>query len=70
MAILETFYKGFEDYAVDRRGDVGSWVRQEAMISLNRYIFILNSTKDSSIKAELGADKPEFYEKFIAANLQ
>jgi hypothetical protein len=45
-AILETFYKGFEDYAVDRRGDVGSWVRQEAMVSLNRYIFILNSTKD------------------------
>jgi len=28
LNILETFYKGFDDYAVDRRGDVGSWVRQ------------------------------------------
>jgi hypothetical protein len=36
--ILETFYKGFDDYAVDRRGDVGSWVRSEAMISLSKYV--------------------------------
>lgn len=69
-AILETFYKGFDDYAVDRRGDVGSWVRQEAMASLNQYLFVLNSTEDSSIRASLGADKPEFYERFVAANLQ
>ena len=69
-AILATFYKGFDDYAVDRRGDVGSWVRQEAMVSLNQYLFVLNSTEDQSVRASLGADKPEFYERFVAANLQ
>jgi len=30
--ILETLYIGFQDYAIDKRGDVGSWVRQESMI--------------------------------------
>lgn len=30
--ILETLYRGFDDYAIDKRGDVGSWVRQESMI--------------------------------------
>lgn len=31
---LGTFYKALNDYQVDRRGDVGSWVREEAMIAL------------------------------------
>ena len=66
---MVTFYSGFEDYAVDRRGDVGSWVRQEAMVSLNQYIFALNSAQDSSIRTSLGAEQPEFYERFVAANL-
>jgi len=26
--ILDTIYKCFSDYAIDRRGDVGSWVRE------------------------------------------
>ena len=33
-AVIETLYKGLEDYALDRRGDVGSWVREEAMKAL------------------------------------
>ncbi len=32
--IVETLFKAIEDYAVDRRGDVGSWVREEAMRTL------------------------------------
>lgn len=32
--VLDTFYKAIDDYAIDRRGDVGSWVREEAMESL------------------------------------
>jgi len=27
IRILNALYKGFEDYAVDNRGDIGSWVR-------------------------------------------
>jgi len=42
--IVETFYKAMDDYAVDRRGDVGSWVREEAMGALRGLIsFVLDS---------------------------
>lgn len=34
IAIVEVLYKALDDYAVDRRGDVGSWVREESMNSL------------------------------------
>jgi hypothetical protein len=32
--IVEVMYKSLDDYALDRRGDVGSWVREESMASL------------------------------------
>lgn len=35
---IETFYKCLDDYQVDRRGDVGSWVREEAMNALTEFI--------------------------------
>ena len=44
MQILETLYKALDDYAVDRRGDVGSWVRQESMYSLKTYIDLVVSS--------------------------
>lgn len=37
-AIVEVFYKALDDYALDRRGDVGSWVREEAMVSLTYFV--------------------------------
>lgn len=46
-AVLEVFYKALEDYAVDRRGDVGSWVREETMVSLTNFIQDLVSHADS-----------------------
>ena len=39
-------YKGLNDYAIDRRGDVGSWVREEAMIALKKYIKMVIETQD------------------------
>ena len=68
--VLETLYCGFDDYAVDRRGDVGSWVRSESMIALSKYFQLIMSSKDESIKAELGANTPEFFERFISQHLQ
>lgn len=32
--IFNTLYRALCDYALDRRGDVGSWVREEAMRTL------------------------------------
>ena len=39
--VIETLYKGLEDYALDRRGDVGSWVREEAMKALTVMVQLL-----------------------------
>jgi hypothetical protein len=34
------------DYQIDRRGDVGSWVREEAMNSLTKFIRMLAENED------------------------
>ncbi|KAJ4774444.1 Tubulin-specific chaperone D [Rhynchospora pubera] len=39
--VMETLLKALEDYAVDNRGDVGSWVREAAMDALERCTYIL-----------------------------
>jgi len=36
-------FDGLNDYQLDRRGDVGSWVREEAMISLTAFFQSLAS---------------------------
>jgi hypothetical protein len=67
--ILETLYQGYEDYAVDNRGDVGSWVREECMNALYIYINLIVNCDDESIKDQLGAYSPQFYERFLCANI-
>jgi len=32
---LEVFFKSLNDYAIDKRGDVGSWVREQGMHCLD-----------------------------------
>lgn len=64
-AIFNTLYRALQDYALDRRGDVGSWVREEAMRTLTSLV--------QSIKAynpELYGDETAFYERYVAALLQ
>ncbi|XP_073388245.1 tubulin-folding cofactor D [Physcomitrium patens] len=39
--VMEVLFKALEDYAVDNRGDVGSWVREAAMDALKRCSFLL-----------------------------
>lgn len=69
---LEQLYRAIEDYAVDKRGDVGSWVREEAMRSLNILIYQLFYKYDKGL---LNAIIPEenqtaFLIKFIGVILQ
>ncbi len=53
---IENFYHGMNDYQIDRRGDVGSWVREEAMIALNDFIFLIFSKEEfNAIKIAIGA---------------
>ena len=39
--IMMTLLKALDDYSVDNRGDVGSWVREAAMNGLERCTYIL-----------------------------
>lgn len=63
---METIYLGFEDYAIDKRGDVGSWVRQESMIQLLKYVRLIVNSEDEEIISGIGADNAQFYERYIA----
>ncbi|RCV42198.1 hypothetical protein SETIT_9G197000v2 [Setaria italica] len=39
--VMQALFRALDDYAVDNRGDVGSWVREAAMDALERCTFIL-----------------------------
>lgn len=39
--VIRVLFRALDDYAVDNRGDVGSWVREAAMDALERCTFIL-----------------------------
>ena len=59
---IENFYHGMNDYQIDRRGDVGSWVREEAMIALNDFIQLIFSKEEfNGVKIAIGAHKHEFF---------
>ena len=60
-------YEGFQDYAVDKRGDVGSWVRQESMVQMYRFVDLIVSCGKPDLVAEIIADQGFFYERLISA---
>ncbi|XP_021756292.1 tubulin-folding cofactor D-like [Chenopodium quinoa] len=39
--VMRSLFKALDDYSVDNRGDVGSWVREAAMVALERCTYIL-----------------------------
>lgn len=39
--VMDILFKSLEDYAIDNRGDVGSWVREAAMDGLKRCTLLL-----------------------------
>lgn len=69
--IFETLYKSIQDYTLDRRGDVGSWVRKETMCSLTLLVQEVAKQKDYYCEVlDVMGPEPQFYEKFICALLQ
>lgn len=63
--VMKTLFDALDDYAVDNRGDVGSWVREAAMDALERCTYILCKYDDLVPSNQLC---PLFDEK-IATNL-
>ena len=69
--IFDTLYKSVQDYALDRRGDVGSWVREESMRSLTKLVQLMAKSKDFYVEVlDVLGPEPQFYERFICAMLQ
>lgn len=48
MRIFDVFLNGLKDYTQDKRGDVGAWVREAAMLGLQTLTFRV-AVKDMSI---------------------
>ena len=69
--IIETFYKALDDYAVDRRGDVGSWVREETMQALTTFVTTMVKEKDENAGAleAVGATQAGFFERYVGVLL-
>jgi hypothetical protein len=63
--ILESLYNCMNDYQIDRRGDVGSWVREEAMLALKTFVRLAIESDQNDIINGLKANEPHFYERFI-----
>lgn len=62
--VMTTLFKALEDYSVDNRGDVGSWVREAAMDGLERCTYILCSVGASgNISEAVETDRtPEYFD--------
>lgn len=43
MQIYQALVKSLDDYTMDRRGDIGAWVREAALISLQVCVFCVTN---------------------------
>lgn len=69
---IDQILKAVHDYAIDKRGDVGSWVREEAMRSLNMLIYELFYHCDKEVLNQvipIDAHK-DFFMNYIGTILQ
>lgn len=63
--VMRSFFRALDDYSIDNRGDVGSWVREAAMDGLEKCSYIL-CKRDSTCSSE----EPEsLFDTSLAANL-
>nr|XP_010919466.1 tubulin-folding cofactor D isoform X3 [Elaeis guineensis] len=56
--VMQTLFKALDDYAVDNRGDVGSWVREAAMDALERCTYLLCKRDSVGSMKALGVEHP------------
>ena len=69
---LNTLFEALNDYQLDRRGDVGSWVREETMVSLTAFVQALaqKGQEQPELLQSIGADQSGFFERYVGALLQ
>lgn len=54
--VMQTLFMALDDYTVDNRGDVGSWVREAAMDGLERCTYILCKGDSLGLMKSSGED--------------
>jgi len=60
---LEAFLKGVEDYSVDKRGDVGSWVREASMRAFSEVLRCFETISKCSDDTAAGGVVAEYEKK-------
>ena len=68
---FNTMFNALNDYQLDRRGDVGSWVREETMISLTSFVqqLVIKGQTQPALLQSIGADQAAFFERYVGAIL-
>ena len=72
--VMDVLLKALDDYAIDNRGDIGSWVREAAMDALKRCSFLLCLETNgvwTKVEPECSAGEPAglFYGETEASGL-
>lgn len=65
--VMTSLFKALDDYSIDKRGDVGSWVREAAMEGLEKLTYIL--CKRDSISSTRKSDMLESVSKQPNSNV-
>ncbi|KAK9103212.1 hypothetical protein Sjap_020466 [Stephania japonica] len=67
--VMHTLLKALNDYSVDNRGDVGSWVREAALHGLERCTYILCEKESLGLPGQISGAKSEM-EPFHSAMVE
>lgn len=70
--VMKSLFKALDDYSVDNRGDVGSWVRKAAIDGLERCTYILcrdHSIKSKSLLTDETISENQLFDPDLATNL-
>ncbi|CAN8280534.1 unnamed protein product [Cochlearia groenlandica] len=67
--VMDTLLKALDDYSVDNRGDVGSWVREAAIHGLEKCAYILCKKIDANSAEGLNNDTSLLFDSNLATRL-
>ncbi|XP_078448092.1 ARM repeat superfamily protein [Wolffia australiana] len=70
--VMKTLFMALDDYSVDKRGDVGSWVREAAVEGLERCTYILSSRDSGQLSGGDPSSKietPDLFDQELAVRL-
>lgn len=67
--VMDTLLKALDDYSVDNRGDVGSWVREAAVHGLEKCTYILCKKMETYSEGDYNDDTSSLFDSNLATRL-